>query len=443
MNNNNNNNNNNENEHNNSINININNIRSICESNENTNSLINNEDIPNVSSILTSSIDVQRPSNHEQLIKPVINTNFLMNTNPSSFITNKEIKVEDEVVLTDPTNLLINDTSSVITPPHPKPVPAFSTKEEISNHFDPSYNPRKAYTLNCPINISTTSDNKVSSHYLNKNEKFIGIFNYIELPPTKINKSKDKSKSKRESKEDIHTNENQAIITDDTILTTKNKKENKICSSSLSFQLDDYNDTSKENRDRNNALIQNDNNNTNHDTADTTHSELFNKEEISKQIDKEFQKIQVQMKEDDLVVSVDDDITHDGLDSEISILSSYSPNNINILDQSGDIKLENAIPIQDAVVTQCTQSPLSISDDKHKATRDRARSHSHSINYLRNRSFSGKLGLGSFGLGLTNLTNLTENGELLITEDNAYLYNFEIEPSIDGISTISCNLNSK
>jgi len=350
----------------------------------------NFEDTPNPS----ASIVIERPSDHDQLVKPAIDTQFLM-TNQAS------IPPEGDVVSSDPIDLLLNETASVSSPP--KPVPAFSTVEKSHPHTS---NPKKAHTLDSSINISTTKDNIVSSHYLNKNEKFIGIFNYIELPPS----TKHKSKRKSTTVEKANKNEDSS---------SKKPTER---TNSVTFDL------GEEEHQQRDAMVM--------DEEDVMPIHLTS-EEISKQIDKEYEKIQAQMKND----LAEEDAAHpDDLESEISILSPYSPNNINILEQK-DASLETAIPIQSAVVTECSQSPFSTSEDKNKVSRSRARSRAHSLNHLRNRSFSGKLGLGSFGLGLANLTNLTENGELAITEDNAYLYNVENDASLDGLSTISSNLS--
>ncbi|OUM67106.1 hypothetical protein PIROE2DRAFT_58938 [Piromyces sp. E2] len=365
-------------------------------------------------SLLNNSIAIERPSDHEQLVKPAIDTDFLMTSKAKA--TPVAETSEEYVILTDPTSLLLNDTSAVSPPPPPKPVPALSMIEKPYHHHHhrhtSSSNSKKAHTVDSPLNISTTKDNKVSSHYLNQNEKFIGIFNYIELPPTTKHKSKKKSVAV-----------DQASTSEDSPL-----KNNQLHVSTVTFDLHDDDDEEKH------SGVEAEEENSNSKSK----SKPLSSEEISKEIDKEYQKIQAQIK-DDLKQGEVDENNHDDLESEISILSPYSPNNINILDQ--EVSLESAIPIRSAVVTECSQSPLSTSEDKHKAIRARARSRAHSLNYLRNRSFSGKLGLGSFGLGLANLTNLTENGELAITEDNVYLYNLENDTSLDALSTVSSNLS--
>jgi len=351
------------------------------------------------SPLLNNSIAIERPSDHEQLVKPAIDTNFLMASKPDAISSPEKLAApEEDVIVTDPTDILLNDTSSVSTPP--KPIPAFSTIEK-SHHRQTSSSPKKAHTVDTPLSITTTKDNKVSSHYLNQNEKFIGIFNYIELPPATKHKKKKSVAMDQASTSDALP-----------------EKKNKLHSSSVSFYLQDDEKERQGEKDDNS-------------------SKPLSSEEISKEIDKEYEKIQAQIK-DDLTDDVDDN-NHDDLESEISILSPYSPNNINILEQ--EVELESAIPIRSAVVTECSQSPFSTSENKHKAIRAHARSRAHSLNHLRNRSFSGKLGLGSFGLGLANLTNLTENGELAITEDNVYLYNLENDASLDGLSTVSSNLS--
>jgi len=383
----------------------VNSTNTIDETLNKNNNINNNEYTQSESSsfykspLLKNSIVIERPSDHEQLVKPAIDTNFLMASKPEVTPMRENVSIpEEDVILTDPTNLLINDTSSVSSPP--KPVHAFSSVEKP--HHLTSSSSKKAHTVDSPLSITTTKDNKVSSHYLNQNEKFIGIFNYIELPPSSKHKKK-------------------KSVTVDKASTSDNlpKKKN---SGSVTFYLHDD--------EKQNSEIE--------DKGDHHISKSLSSEDISKEIDKEFEKIQAQMK-DDYTDDIEGDNNHDDLESEISILSPYSPNNINILEQ--EVSLESAIPIRSAVVTECSQSPFSTSEDKHKAIRARARSRAHSLNHLRNRSFSGKLGLGSFGLGLANLTNLTENGELAITEDNVYLYNLENDASLDGLSTVSSNLS--
>ncbi|ORX53393.1 hypothetical protein BCR36DRAFT_396631 [Piromyces finnis] len=332
---------------------------------------------------LSNTVVIERPSDHDQLVKPAIDTNFLMASKYDSTIMDEKLSVpEEDAILTNPINLLLNESS--VTSPKESAVQASSSFETPSTS-----NSKKTSTVESPINISTTKDNKISSHYLNQNEKFIDTFNYIEIPPSTKHKKRVSVSIDQESTE-------------------------KVLSNTFSG-LDD--EKEKEKQEAKKEVVKS-----------------LSSEEISREIDKEYRKIQAQIKND-----IENNSTHDDLESEISILSPYSPNNINILEQ--EVSLESAIPIRSAVVTECSQSPFSMTEGKHKGTRSRARSRAQSLNHLRNRSFSGKLGLGSFGLGLANLTNLTENGELAITEDNIYLYNLENDASLDGLSTVSSNLS--